>query len=59
MPGFEQNSGTNLKLKSATCLETERSETLNSGGTQYENIVQRVIFSGCFVPILHRILPVF
>ena len=30
MPGFEQNEGTNLKLKSASRLEAERSEILNS-----------------------------
>ena len=35
MPGFEQNEGTNLKLKSASRLETERSEILNSGSTQH------------------------
>ena len=35
MPGFEQNEGTNLKLKSVSRLETERSEILNSGGTQH------------------------
>ena len=34
MPGFEQNEGTNLKLKSASRLEAERSEILNSGSTQ-------------------------
>ena len=45
MPGFEQNEGTNLKLKSASRLEAERSEILNSGKyTTSENIVQRVIF---------------
>ena len=31
MPGFEQNKGTNLELKSASRLEAERSEILNSG----------------------------
>ena len=35
MPGFEQNQGTNLKLKSASRLEAERSEILNSGSTQH------------------------
>ena len=30
MPGFEQNEGANLKLKSASLLEAERSEILNS-----------------------------
>ena len=35
MPGFEQNEGTNLKLKSASRLEAERSEILNSGSTQH------------------------
>ena len=29
MSGFEQNEGTNLKLKSASRLEAERSEILN------------------------------
>ena len=36
MPGFEQNEGTNLKLKSASRLEAERSEILNSGSTQHQ-----------------------
>ena len=35
MPGFEQNEGTNLKIKSASRLEAERSEILNSGSTQH------------------------
>ena len=35
MPGFEQNYGTYLKLKSASRLEAERSEILNSGSTQH------------------------
>ena len=35
MPGFEQNEGTNLKLKSASRLEAKRSEILNSGSTQH------------------------
>ena len=35
MPGFEQNYGTNLKLKSASRLEAERSEVLNSGSIQH------------------------
>ena len=35
MPGFEQYEGTNLKLKSASRSEAERSEILNSGSTQY------------------------
>ena len=35
MPGFEQNWGTNLKLKSASRLETERPEILNNGSTQH------------------------
>ena len=52
MPGFEQNWGTNLKLKSASRLEAERSEILNSGSTQHlkteKTSVQRVIFFGCF-----------
>ena len=49
MPDFEQNHGTNLKLKSASCLGTERSKILNNGSTQstYQTIVQQVIFSGC------------
>ena len=34
MSDFEQNSGTNLKLKSVSSLETERSEILNNGSTQ-------------------------
>ena len=35
MPDFEQNWGTNLKLKSASRSGTERSEILNSGSTQH------------------------
>ena len=35
MPGFEQNQGTHLKLTSASRLEAERSEILNSGSTQH------------------------
>ena len=35
MPGFEQDQGTNLKLKSASRLETERYENLNNGSTQH------------------------
>ena len=35
MPGFEQNEGTNLKLKSASRLEAESSEILNSDSTQH------------------------
>ena len=33
MPAFEQNQGTNLKLKSASYLGTERSEILNNAST--------------------------
>ena len=35
MPGFEQNEVTNLKLKSASRLEAERSEILNNDSTQH------------------------
>ena len=35
MPGFEQNFGAKLKLKSANRLEVERSEILNSGSAQH------------------------
>ena len=35
MSGFEQNWSTNLKLKSASRLETEKSDILNSGSTQH------------------------
>ena len=35
MPGFEQNQGTNLKLKSASHSGTEKSEILNNGSTQH------------------------
>ena len=34
MPDFEQNKGTNLELKSANRLGTERSEILKNGSTQ-------------------------
>ena len=53
MPGFEQNQGTNLKLKSASRLEAERSEILNSGSTQHLKTVfnesfSLVAFTCCF-----------
>ena len=49
MPGFEQNESTNLKLKSASRLEAERSEILNSGSTQHLNILfNESFFFGCF-----------
>ena len=35
MPGFEQNWGTDLKLKRRSRLETERSEILSSGSIQH------------------------
>ena len=35
MPDFEQNQGTNVKLKSASRSGTERSEILNNGSTQH------------------------
>ena len=45
MPGFEQNHSTNLKLKSASHLATERSEILNNGGTQQIKTVFNESFS--------------
>ena len=45
MPGFEQNQGTNLKLRSASRLETERSEIMNSGSTQHLKILFDESFS--------------
>ena len=48
MPGFEQNEGTNLKLKSASLLEAERSEILNSGSTQH----LKTLFSESFFSLL-------
>ena len=49
MPGFEQNEGTNLKLKSASRLEAERSEILNSGSTQHlKTFFNESFFFGCF-----------
>ena len=42
MPGFEQNEGTNIKLKSASRLEAERSEILNSGSTQHLKTLQTI-----------------
>ena len=47
MPGFEQNEGTNLKLRSASRLEAERSETiLNSGSTQHlKTLLNESLFS--------------
>ena len=35
MPNFEQNWGTNVKLKSASRSGTERAEILNSGSIQH------------------------
>ena len=35
MSGFEQNQGTNLKLKNESRLGTEKSEILNSDSTQH------------------------
>ena len=47
MPGFEQNEGINLKLKSASRLEAERSEILNSGSsTQHlKTLLNESLFS--------------
>ena len=46
MPGFEQNEGTNLKLKSASRLGAERSEILNSGSIQHlKTLVNESFFS--------------
>ena len=47
MPGFEQNEGTNLKLKSASCLEAEKSEILNSDSTQH----LKTLFNESFFPV--------
>ena len=44
MPGFEQNQGTNLKLKSESRLETERYEILNSGSTQHMKTLFNELF---------------
>ena len=60
MPGFEQNQGTNLKLKIASRFEAERSEILNSGSTQHLKTLFNESFSlVASEPMLHRILPVF
>ena len=46
MPGFEQNEGASLKLKSTSLLEAERSEMLNSGSTQHlETLFNESFFS--------------
>ena len=45
MPGFEQNQGTNVKVKNASRLETERSEILNSGSTQHMKTLFNESFS--------------
>ena len=45
MPGFKQNEGTDLKLKSASGLEAERSEILNSGSTQHLKTLFNELFS--------------
>ena len=45
MPGFEQNEGTNLKLKSASRLEAERSEILNSGTQHLKTLFNESFFS--------------
>ena len=44
MPGLEQNKGSNLKLKSASHLETERSEILNSGSTQHVKTLRHFLW---------------
>ena len=54
MPGFEPNWDTNLKLKSASRLEAERSKILNSGSTQHLKTLFNESFS-----LVHLILPVF
>ena len=45
MAGSEENQGTNLKLKSASRLEAERSEILNSGSTQHLKTLLNESFS--------------
>ena len=45
MPNFEQNYGTNLKLKSASRSETERFEILNNGRKQQ---VKTAVFTESF-----------
>ena len=45
MPDFEQNWGTNLKLKSAGRSGTERYEILNNGITQHIKTLFNELFS--------------
>ena len=61
MPGFEQNEGTNLKLNSASRLEVERSEILNSGSTQHlKTLFNESLFSvasnRCYTAFCHFFL---
>ena len=57
MNGFEQNKGTNLKLKSASRLETERSETLlNSGSTQHLKTLLNESFASTIRCKMNRLL---
>ena len=59
MPGFEQNWGTNLKLKSASRLEIEISEILNRGNAQYVKQCSTNHFLWLLESMSHRTLPVF
>ena len=45
MSYFEQNQGTNLKLKSASRSGTDRSEILNDGSTQRKKTLFNESFS--------------
>ena len=45
MPDFEQNKGTNLKLKSASRSGTERYESLSNGSTQHVKTLFNESFS--------------
>ena len=56
MPDFEQNQGTNLKLKSASRSGTERSEILNNGNAQhtkplFNESFSLVAFNGCYTAL--------
>ena len=57
MPGFEQNEGTNLKLKSASHLEAERSEILNSGSHFFRLLLSDVTqhFASFFRELRHKL----
>ena len=56
MPDFEQNQGTNLKLKSASRSGTEISEIRHNGSTQH---IKTLFNEGFYLVSCNRTLPVY